>query len=123
MIGQRLLFAAVIAALGAAANAQVPPGPAVQSAPYLFSPLGYQQMPSLGVAIPLANIPKGAIYATVICSGQPIRWLDNGGIPTATTGNPLPINTEILLGETAGLSGISLIQTAASATCDVSYYK
>ena len=104
------------------ANAQVPPGPPTQSAPYLFIPLGYQQMTSLGSVTSLPSIPTGAIYAAMVCVNQAVNWRDDGVDPTGSVGNPLPINTQIIFSEKP-LTSVRIIQTSASATCNVTYYK
>lgn len=108
--------------LASAAKAQVPVGPPVQSAPYAYAPLGYQQMASLASATFLPNIPASAIYAFVVCSGQAVFWRDDGVAPTTTVGNPLPVNTQIIF-STKPLSAVQIIQAVASATCNVEYYR
>jgi hypothetical protein len=92
------------------------------SAPYLVNPLGYVQMTSLGTAVALASIPSGAIYAVVVCTGQTVNWRDDGTAPTASVGMPLGVANSIIFAEKP-LSTVQLIQTAATATCNVSYYR
>lgn len=81
--------------------------------------LGYQQITSLGTVQTL-TVPSGATKALIQCTGQPIRWRDDGNAPTATVG------MRITVGETleykGNLSAIRFIQEAASGVLNVSYY-
>lgn len=83
-------------------------------------PMGFQQITSLGSAASL-TVPAGAILAEIACTGQNVNWRDDGTAPTASIGMPLPTNT--LLVYPGNLAAIQLIQTAATATCNVSYYR
>lgn len=85
-------------------------------------PLGYQQMTSLGSATALPSIPAKARYALVICASQTVNWRDDGSAPTTSVGMPLTTNTPIIFAEQP-LSAVEIIQTASSATCNVSYYQ
>lgn len=82
--------------------------------------LGFQQMTSLGSATALPAIPPGTQEAFIICTGQTVYWRDDGVAPTATVGMPLPINTPFPY--TGSIASIKLIQTSASATCNVTYF-
>lgn len=84
-------------------------------------PLGYQQMTSLASATALPSIPTAAQEALIICTGQSVEWRDDGTAPTATIGMPLAVNTTLVY--TGQLSAFQIIQTAATATCNVSYYR
>lgn len=84
-------------------------------------PLGFQALSSLGTATGL-TVPTGAAEALIICETQNVRWRDDGTAPTSSTGMLLPVNTPFAY-FAVDLTKIQLIQTASSATCDVSYYK
>lgn len=91
------------------------------AAPYVGAPpLGYQQLTSLGSATSL-TVPAGAVEALIVCESQTVRWRDDGSAPTASVGMPLTANTPFPY--TGNLSALQIIQTTASATCNVSYYK
>jgi len=99
------------------------------AAPYVGAPpLGYQQF-TVAAATFLPSIPAGATEALVICTGQTVNWRDDGTAPTATVGMPLAVNTAFpytggpASGSNIPLSAIEFIQTTATATCNVSYYK
>lgn len=83
-------------------------------------PLGYQQLASLGSSTAL-TVPTGAVEAFIICETQSVRWRDDGVAPTASVGMPLPVNTA--LPYTGNLAAFRVIQTTASATCNVAYYQ
>ena len=82
--------------------------------------IGYQQLTSLSSATALTPV-SGAREALIICTGQTIMWRDDGTNPTASIGMPLPINTPFPY--IGSLARIKLIETAASASCNVSYYQ
>lgn len=83
-------------------------------------PIGYQQLTSLAASTAL-TVPTGAIEALIVCESQSIRWRDDGVAPTASVGMPLAVGVSFPYMGT--LSTLRLIQTTASATCNVSYYK
>lgn len=83
-------------------------------------PLGYQQLTSLSASTAL-TVPAGAIEAFIICTGQTVLWRDDGVAPTASVGMPLTVNVGFPY--TGNLSALRLIQSTASATCNVSYYQ
>jgi hypothetical protein len=80
---------------------------------------GYQQISP--VAATALTVPAGTVEAFIICHGQAVRWRDDGTNPTSTVGVYLP--ADVPFPYIANLPSIKFIQTAASATCDVSYYK
>ena len=89
--------------------------------PYGFTPLGYDQVTSLGSATNLPSIPHGAIMVLVSCSTAAVRWRDDGVAPTASVGMPLAVGQEF---QYAGdLAGIRFIQQASGAVLDISYYR
>lgn len=82
-------------------------------------PLGYQQITSLAVSTAL-TVPADAKIAVVIAEGNSVRWRDDGVAPTALIGMPLPIAS--ILNYDGDLDAIRFIQTAATASINVSYY-
>jgi hypothetical protein len=82
-------------------------------------PLGYQQLTSLAAATAL-TVPTGALEALIVCESQTVRWRDDGTNPTASVGMPLTAN--VAFPYLGNLAAIKIIQTTASATCNVSYY-
>jgi hypothetical protein len=90
------------------------------TAPYVGTPLGYQQITSLSSATGL-TVPTGATYAVITPEIQAIRWRDDGTNPTLSVGYPLVAGTQLTY--SGSLLAIKLIQQAPSATLDVSYYK
>jgi hypothetical protein len=82
--------------------------------------LGFQRLTSLASATSL-TVPNGSMEAFIICTGQTVNWRDDGTAPTSSIGMPLLVNTPFPY--TAGnMSQIQIIQTAASATCNITYY-
>lgn len=85
-----------------------------------LSPMGYQQLSSLSSATGF-TVPSSATIAVVVCTGQTVRWRDDGTSPTSSVGTELTVNTYFPY--VGNLSLIKFIQESASATCDVAYYK
>lgn len=81
--------------------------------------LGYQQITSLAASAAL-TVPSGATYALLQAEGQAVRWRDDGTAPTATIGMTLQAGGELRYD--GALQNIRFIQTAATATLNVSYY-
>ena len=82
--------------------------------------LGYEQITGLS-AVKALTVPTGTLLALIICSGQPVRWRDDGTNPTASVGMPLAVGAELQY-DSIDISAARFIETAASATLDVSYY-
>ena len=89
--------------------------------PYRFTPLGYTQITNLSAAVGLGTIPAGATIAFVSIEGGECRYRDDGTAPTATIG--MPIYAGQALQYSGTLSAIQLIQTQATATANISFYK
>ena len=81
--------------------------------------LGYQQITSLSSAATL-TVPVGATMALIIPETQSVRWRDDGTAPTASVGMILATGSS--LSYDGDLKAIQFIQTAASATLNISYY-
>ncbi len=62
--------------------------------PYGFKPLGYDQITGLSGAVGLPNVPDGAVMALISCGVAPVRWRDDGVLPTASVGMPLLVGQE-----------------------------
>lgn len=87
---------------------------------FTAKPLGYQQF-TVATATALPSVPTNATYALIVCETQSVRWRDDGTNPTASVGFLLPAST--LFTYTGTLSTLKIIETTASATCNVSYYR
>jgi hypothetical protein len=109
-----LLFMAVPVGLSSAAvGTQVVDG-------YL-EPAGYTQLTSLAAAAGLGTIPSQARIVLIQAETQPIRWRDDGTNPTTTVGMLLAVGETLVYN--GRLSSIKLIETAASAKANISFYK
>ena len=84
------------------------------------TPLGYQQITSLGSAVGL-TVPTGAKIAVISVTGAGVRYRDDGTDPTASVGMPLPSGT---VGWTysGDLEAIKFIEQTGTAALNVSYY-
>lgn len=84
------------------------------------TPMGYQQITSLGTATGL-TVPTGARWAVLQAEAQTLRWRDDGTSPTATVGMPLEVADEhVYKGD---LPTIEVIETTAGGILNVSYYR
>ncbi len=81
--------------------------------------LGYQQITSLSASAAL-TVPPGATLALIVPESQNVRWLDNGGTPTASVGMPIFVGAS--LSYDGDLNKIRFIEETASAKLNVSYY-
>ena len=90
--------------------------------------LGYVQMSvttvvpvTLAAAITAAGLKSSTIgYAVIQCSGNAIRWRDDGVAPTTTVGMNLTVGSELdYAGEVASMQVVS---TSGTATLDISFY-
>ncbi|WP_036012781.1 hypothetical protein [Robbsia andropogonis] len=83
-------------------------------------PLGYQQItgPTTSTAL---TVPTGARIALLQAESQSVRWRDDGTAPTAAIGMQLLVGP--VLEYDGNLSAFRVIQTAATAILNVSYYK
>lgn len=92
----------------------------VYAQPNNLTPMGYQQITSLSAATGL-TVPTGATLALIQAESQNVRWRDDGTNPTASVGMYIVVDT--VLSYTGKLSAIKFIQTAASATLNIAYYR
>lgn len=83
-------------------------------------PLGFQQITDLSSAVGL-TVPPGTTFALITCSGQAVRFRDDGTDPTDAIGVLMP--TGVAAFEYSGaLSAIKFIETASAATLEILYY-
>jgi hypothetical protein len=85
-------------------------------------PVNYEQLTSLGSAAGLTAAKYDiADFAIIQAQDQDVRWRDDGTDPTTTVGMVLAAGTWFTY--TGDLSAIKIIETAASAKLNVSYYR
>lgn len=104
-------------------------GQTVRQAPYTYQPLGYCQMTSVATAKALAtaNCTTGSVptqvnnaIAEICVSGAAIRYRDDGTAPTASIG--IPVAAGNCFQYSGNIPGLQIIQQAASATIDATFY-
>ena len=86
--------------------------------------VGDEQLASLATAKPLASIPTGTNtpnYAIIQAVTKDIRIRGGSSVPTAALGFVVAAGSSIKW--TAELSGVRIIETAASAEGNVMYFK
>jgi hypothetical protein len=94
----------------------------------VHKPNGYAQYANMAAAIDLATnpttgpaLPESSVRALIQAEGADVRWADDGTTPTASLGMIIP--NGVVLEYEGDLSKIKLIQAAASAKLNVSYYR
>lgn len=88
---------------------------------YVFTPLGYSQITSLGSAVTLGSIPTGAKMALISVSSANVRWRDDGTSPTTTVGMPMIAGQEFQY--SGDFTKLQFIAVSGSPVLDVSFYK
>ena len=88
--------------------------------PNYLNALGYQQMTSLAAAT-APTVPAGTAMMLMMVEGQDIRWRDDGTSPTATVGMLVTVG-QTLQYDAGQLAVLKIIEVAASAKCNLSYY-
>lgn len=83
-------------------------------------PVGFQRITSLSSATSLTPPSPDCNACIIQPESQSVRWRDDGTDPTTTTGGL--IKAEQALEYTGQLDRIRLIETAASASANVTYY-
>lgn len=109
--------------LDSSGNLRVSGAGASSAAPYTYTK-PTSPGDQLGLAVVTATsltVPAGAKYATITVEGNAVRWRDDGTSPTASVGTLVQAGTSFTY--SGPLSAIQFIQTAATATLDVNYYK
>ena len=89
-------------------------------APYVATPLGYQQIVGLASSTAL-TVPGGATYALISMEGAMARWRDDGVAPTGSIG--MPINSGPVERFSGDLAALRFITTGGSATLNASFYR
>ena len=69
------------------------------------------------------TVPSQATYAVVCVETQAARYTVDTTTPTASTGMPIAAGSCIALQSNATINRFQIIQQAASATIDVTYYR
>ncbi len=87
---------------------------------FAMQPVGGYQKQSVSTAAGLANVPRGATVASLVCETQAIRWRDDGTDPTATDGMPVPTGQQF--NYSGDLSKFRMIAQTSTATVHVAYY-
>ena len=85
-----------------------------------LKPLGFAQDTTISSASSLPSIPIGATSALINITGTNARWRDDGTSPTASIGIQLEVGDIFLY--TGDLAAFEIIEEAASAVLNVSYY-
>jgi len=81
---------------------------------------GFEQItPSTATAL---TVPATAKIAVITIEGQTVRWRDDGTSPTASVGFLLAVGSTMTY-KPSSLALIKFIQTTATATVSVAYYK
>ena len=84
-----------------------------------LKPRGYEQLTSLATATGLSLVPNGAIGALIQAEDQVVRWHD---VITPTTSLGMVLSAGDTMWYVGDLSKIKVIELAASAKLNVSYY-
>lgn len=86
------------------------------------SPLGYQQLTVSGTAVGLTLPTRGVVrIAVVVVETNSIRYRDDGTVPTASVGTPVPANGSIAISG-AAISSFRAIRTGSDAVLNIHYY-
>ena len=97
-----------------------------QSAAFIYTPLGYQQITPVPAGTTL-TIPTGTAPRIVeICvETNNVRYRDDGTAPTTTVGIPVVVTSTVptCFQYSGSLTAIQFTQVTSPATLDVSYYR
>jgi len=96
--------------------------PVMRDALYIAIASSFEVISGLSTAKTFHVIPVGAHYAWVQAEGQNVRFRTDAGVPTSTVGSIL-YKGDYIWFDIAGLSNIKFIETAASASLNVHYFK
>lgn len=94
-------------------------GPGTGTAPYIYTPLGYQQITVTSLST--LTVPTGATSAFVTVETAPIRYRDDGSAPSAIVGYPLAVGQQLIY--SGSLAAVQLIAQSGTPVVDVLYYK
>jgi hypothetical protein len=81
--------------------------------------VSFQQITSLAASTAL-TVPAKAKAALITVTTQPVRVRFDGNAPTASVGHQIAVGDHLFVA--GDLAGIRIIQTAASANVDVTYF-
>lgn len=87
-------------------------------------PVQYLAGSQYGLTVATATsltVPAGASVAIITVEGQAVRVRQDGTAPTATVGMPIWANSTMIFN--GPLANLQFIQTSATATLDVDYYR
>lgn len=87
-----------------------------------YTALGCQALPSLASAAGFTSVPAGATLADIQVAGQNVNYRDDGTPPTASVGLTIYAGAPSFP-YSGNLNAIQFIQTAATATGLVCFYK
>lgn len=89
----------------------------------ILSAGGFQQITSLSASTAL-TVPSTARYALMRCTAQSVRYRFDGSTtaPTTTVGNLLLVADPPVLIPFSALATTRIIETAATAVCNIQYY-
>lgn len=80
-----------------------------------------QATTSSSASLTSGGIPPGATLAYIVPETQAVRYRDDGGTPTATVGEPIPVAGTFTYQGT--MSALLFIEQTASAKLNISFYK
>ncbi len=115
MSWSRAGFIAVVFSVASASFA------AAQTAAYIYTALGYQQITALITTPATLTVPAASRAAQICAESSIVRYRDDGTAPTATVGMPIAAGTCIFY--SGPLTALQFIEAASPATLDVSYYR
>jgi hypothetical protein len=87
-----------------------------------LKPNGQQYGVSVVAAASL-TVPAGSVAALIVVNTQPVRFTNDGTTPTAAVGVLLKVGSQMFVNSPEVLAALKFIETAATATIDVSYFK
>jgi hypothetical protein len=103
-----------------------------QSATYVFTALGYQQLSITSTSALQLTVPNGARIAQICTESNPVRYRSDT-TPTTTVGMPVLANTcfqysgalttQQNLNPVSGTEIIEFIAVSTTATLDIDYFK
>lgn len=83
--------------------------------------LGYTQVTNLTAAVGVGTIPAGTETVLLQCTGQNVRYRDDGTNPTAAIGMVLVALT-LYSFTVAQISSMKFIETAATGVLNITFY-
>jgi hypothetical protein len=88
----------------------------------IYTGVGYIGLAVSSAAVALGTLPSGADRAVVIVEGGPVRWRDDGTMPTASVGMPLKDGDGMNFD--GDLTALRFIRSGATdAVVHISYYR